>query len=77
MELSTNANLRIQDLCNEYFFDERRKVEVTPKTFLDQLELFNDVLTYKNKELEQSHKILSEGLEKLYSTNDIVAKLKI
>ena len=50
---------------------------MTPKTFLDQLELFNDVLNLKNQEMERNKKILSEGLEKLYSTNDIVAKLKV
>jgi len=52
-------------------------VESTPKTYLDQLALFDKILNLKNKEIEKSRKILTEGLEKLYSTNDIVAKLKI
>lgn len=49
IKLCTDANVKVQALCSEYFQDERRKVEITPKTFLDQLELFNNVLTLKNK----------------------------
>jgi len=39
--------------------------------------LFNDVLKLKNKEIEKNKTILSEGIDKLYSTNDIVANLKV
>lgn len=51
IELCTDANLRVLEISTEYFQDERRRVEITPKTFLDQLELFNEVLTLKNKEM--------------------------
>jgi regulator of replication initiation timing len=44
---------------------------------LDQLALFDKILNMKNSEIDKSRKTLTEGLEKLYSTNDIVSKLKI
>lgn len=44
---------------------------------MDQLALFSSILNLKNNEIDASKKILTEGLEKLYSTNDIVTKLKI
>ena len=52
-------------------------MESTPKTYLDQLALFGNILNLKNREIEKSRKTLTEGIEKLYSTNDIVSKLKI
>jgi dynein heavy chain, axonemal len=75
--LCTKANIENYALARNYFSNERRKVEATPKTYLDQLALFSNILNLKNKEIEKSRKILTEGLEKLYSTNDIVSKLKI
>lgn len=77
VELCTDSNMRMKELCIQYYQDERRKVESTPKTFLDQLDLFNDVLNLKNKEIEKNKGILTEGIDKLYSTNEIVANLKI
>ncbi len=76
-ELCKIANVRNYELAKSYYTNERRKVESTPKTYLDQLALFNSILNLKNSEIDASRKILTEGLEKLYSTNDIVAKLKI
>ena len=76
-ELCKQANLRNYELGKSYFASERRKVESTPKTYLDQLALFGSILGLKNSEIDANRKILTEGLEKLYSTNDIVAKLKI
>ena len=75
--LCTKANLQNSEISQQFFLKERRKVESTPKTYLDQLALFSSILTSKNNEIDNSRKILTEGLEKLYSTNDIVTKLKI
>ncbi len=47
--LCTEANVLVKGLCEEYYVSERRKVETTPKTFLDQLELFNITLLQKKK----------------------------
>ena len=76
-ELCTDANIRMKELCQEYYQDQRRKVESTPKTFLDQLQLFNDILNQKHQQIEKNKKTLADGLDKLYSTNDIVGKLKV
>ncbi len=76
-ELCKQANIKNYELAKRYYAVERRKVESTPKTYLDQLALFGSILNLKNNEIDANRKILTEGLEKLYSTNDIVAKLKV
>jgi hypothetical protein len=75
--LCTEANILVKGLCEEYYASERRKVETTPKTFLDQLELFNLTLLHKKKEIDTNRRTLTDGLEKLYATNEIVSKLKV
>jgi dynein heavy chain len=76
-ELCKKANIKNYEIAKQYSANEKRKVESTPKTYLDQLALFSSILNLKNNEIDASRKILTEGLEKLYSTNDIVTKLKI
>jgi hypothetical protein len=61
-ELCKNANIKNYELASRYYASERRKVESTPKTYLDQLALFSSILGLKNNEIDASRKILTEGL---------------
>lgn len=54
----------------------RRRVYTTPKSYLDHIKLYQILLAKKKDEIEQIKRKLSFGLEKLYNTNEIVAKLQ-
>lgn len=56
--------------------EKKRKVYVTPKSYLDQLYLYGIVLKKKFDQMNSLKTKLSEGLSKLNSTNEIVSKLK-
>ena len=60
----------------KFFNEQKRKVYTTPKSYLDQLQLYNFILKQKLKEINSLKVKLSEGLNKLYNTNEIVVKLK-
>jgi dynein heavy chain len=59
-------------------FDEelRRKVYITPKSYLDSISMYKMFLDEKRQELDETISRLSNGLQKLANTNVQVADLK-
>ena len=59
-------------------FDEilRRKVYITPKSYLDSIHMYKNCLDQKRQELNETIERLSNGLHKLAATNVQVADLK-
>jgi len=57
------------ELSVKFFDEQRRRVYVTPKTFLDGLALFKDQLECKERELSSSLSRLQNGIRKLSETN--------
>jgi len=61
----------------ERFYQElRRRVYVTPKSYLDGINLYLDQLFKKRKEYRDNIKRLSDGIHKLKDTNEQIAGLK-
>lgn len=68
-ELSTS-------LSQVFVTQTKRKYFVTPKSTLDNIELFSDLLKQKKKESLESRGILQKGSEKLLETGVVVELLK-
>ena len=70
----------VQLTCNEkskqYLANDRRYNYTTPKSFLEQIELYKKLLGLKNNELQQKMDRLLNGLLKLQSTSSQVDDLK-
>lgn len=70
-------NLTVIETCDSFLKEKKRKVYVTPKSYLDQLYLYGIVLKKKMDQMNTLKTKLSEGLSKLNSTNEVVNKLNI
>ena len=63
---------------SERFYDElRRKVYVTPKSYLDGINLYLAQLADKRKEFKENIFRLSNGVQKLKATNEQIAGLQV
>lgn len=66
----------VNDMSKKYLMDERRFNYTTPKSFLELINLYRNLLSKKHKELLGNMERLVGGLEKLKSTASQVNDLK-
>ncbi|KAG8535717.1 hypothetical protein GDO81_027902, partial [Engystomops pustulosus] len=59
----------VNEMSKSYLSNERRYNYTTPKSFLEQIKLYQNLLTKKRKELAAKMERLENGLEKLNSTS--------
>jgi len=73
------VHVSVNELSKEYLLSERRYNYTTPKSFLEQIKLYESLLSKKNSQLQAAVERLENGLEKLRSTaaqvDDLKAKL--
>ena len=67
----------IQDLSKQFFDEQKRRVYITPKTFLDALSMFKETLDLKSEELNHSLNRLKNGIDKLEVTNKQIQELQV
>jgi len=67
----------VNNSSDEYLTNERRYNYTTPKSFLEQIKLYNNLLSKKTKDLRASMERLENGLEKLRSCSAVVDDLKL
>jgi dynein heavy chain len=58
----------VNKMSNQYLTNERRYNYTTPKSFLEQITLYRNLLLKNNSELQAKIVRLENGLEKLRST---------
>ena len=58
----------VNETSQQYLQNERRYNYTTPKSFLEQIKLYQNLLTKKNDELQKKIIRLENGIEKLRST---------
>ena len=58
----------VNEMSSQYLANERRYNYTTPKSFLEQITLYQNLLSKKNQELQAKIVRLENGLEKLKST---------
>ena len=64
-----NVSVDVNQLCEKYMRELRRRVYTTPKRYLDHIKLYEVLLANKKDQIESIKRKLSFGLEKLYATN--------
>jgi dynein heavy chain len=42
----------VQEVCDQFFSEQKRRVYLTPKTFLDALDQFSEQLNHKMQEMK-------------------------
>ena len=63
----------VNEMSHTYLVNERRYNYTTPKSFLEQIKLYQNLLTAKHNELQASTVRLENGLIKLRSTSQQVS----
>lgn len=58
----------VNEMSKSYLLNEKRYNYTTPKSFLEQIKLYDNLLSSKNNELQAKIIRLENGLEKLRST---------
>uniref|UniRef100_A0A8C5QHE5 Dynein axonemal heavy chain 11 n=1 Tax=Leptobrachium leishanense TaxID=445787 RepID=A0A8C5QHE5_9ANUR len=66
----------VNELSNKYYQNEKRYNYTTPKSFLEQIALYKNLLARKRRELSQRMEHLVNGLQKLKTTASQVEDLK-
>lgn len=64
----------VNEISRLYLSNERRYNYTTPKSFLEQIKLYQNLLLKKGKDLKAKMERLENGLEKLNSTSAQVSK---
>jgi len=77
VEMCTEVHTSAGELALRFDQQLKRKVYTTPKSYLDLINLYMQTLDEKREEISFNMKRLSNGLNKLHSANDLVAKLKV
>ncbi|NXP52612.1 DYH17 protein, partial [Heliornis fulica] len=72
----SHVHLSVKEMSNTYLAVERRCNYTTPKTFLEQINLYQNLLSKKRSELMAKIERLEKGLAKLQSTSSQVDELK-
>ena len=67
----------VNEASTKYLENDRRNNYTTPKSFLEQIKLYSNLLSKKTKELRNNMERLENGLEKLRSCSAVVDDLKL
>jgi dynein heavy chain, axonemal len=67
----------VEEASERYWDELRRRVYTTPKSYLDLINLYVNVLTQKRKEINLNRSRLANGLTTLKNTNESIAELKV
>ncbi|KAM6343872.1 dynein axonemal heavy chain 9 isoform 1-T1 [Alca torda] len=70
------VHISVNEISRLYLSNERRYNYTTPKSFLEQIKLYQNLLLKKGKDLKAKMERLENGLEKLNSTSAQVDELK-
>ncbi|NXC27886.1 DYH9 protein, partial [Campylorhamphus procurvoides] len=71
-----HVHISVNEMSRLYLSNERRYNYTTPKSFLEQIKLYQNLLVKKDKDLKAKMERLENGLEKLNSTSAQVDELK-
>lgn len=64
-EFMSQVHESVNEVSASYLMNEKRYNYTTPKSFLEQIALYKNLLTRKNSEIQQAILRLANGLEKL------------
>lgn len=71
-----NVHLMVWQVCELYFQKMRRRVWVTPKSYLSYLNLYIKYYSIKYKELDEQEKSFKKGLNKIQEAAVSIAEME-
>uniref|UniRef100_A0A8C9AK17 Dynein axonemal heavy chain 11 n=1 Tax=Prolemur simus TaxID=1328070 RepID=A0A8C9AK17_PROSS len=71
-----HVHASVSEMSARYYQNERRHNYTTPKSFLEQISLFKNLLKKKQNEVSQKKEHLTNGIQKLKTTASQVGDLK-
>ncbi|XP_076978309.1 dynein axonemal heavy chain 11 isoform X2 [Tamandua tetradactyla] len=71
-----HVHTSVNEMSTRYYRNERRYNYTTPKSFLEQISLFKNLLQKKQKEVSLKKEHLMNGIQKLKTTSSQVGELK-
>ncbi|MCQ2815716.1 MAG: AAA family ATPase, partial [archaeon] len=77
VDLMVEAHKQIEKLKEDFYVEMGRRVYVTPKTFLDMVNLMLEILEKKKEQREAKINILDQGTKKLEVTKEEIGKLNV
>jgi len=75
-EQCVTIHTMVEEKAAEMHADLKRKVYITPKSYLDLIKLYIEGLQKKRNEAEENKRRLAVGIEKLKETNKKIAEMK-
>ena len=76
-QMFTEVHKSVEEASVKFYEELRRKVYITPKSYLDLINLYLKQLNDKKKEARDNINRLSNGCKKLKDTNGQIADLQI
>ena len=67
-QFMASVHQSVNEMSVSYLLNERRYNYTTPKSFLEQIKLYQNLLSMKHTELQMNMSRLENGLEKLGNT---------
>ena len=67
----------MREAASKFDAELRRKVYITPKSYLDLMSLYRKLLVEKREEVGAEREHLQNGVKKLEETNERIAELKV
>lgn len=71
----SQVHTTVNEVSQLYFLNEKRYNYTTPKSFLEQISLYKNLISNKNGQIQGSILRLSNGLEKLEGASGQVCEL--
>jgi len=75
-KIACEINVGVETYSKKFYAELKRKVYNTPKSYLDSINLYIDILGKKRFEYDKMIQKLKGGIEKLKSTNKLVEELQ-
>lgn len=76
-QMCMKIHTSVEESSHRFWDELRRRVYTTPKSYLDLINLYVNVLTQKRKEINLNRARLANGLTTLKNTNESIAELKV
>ena len=73
----TQVHKSVEDMSTRFYEELRRKVYITPKSYLDGINMYITSLEHKRDDAKINIDRLSNGCKKLKDTNSQIADLQI
>ena len=67
----------VSSMADKFYQELRRRYYTTPTSYLELINLYVGMLQEKRKELVSSRDRLKNGLDKLFETNEVVARMQV